>query len=171
MANLRKPAASTTHSRSRTQVSNERSPMFLIRKPAAAGVMAQHLVLAGEDVEPWPPGKAAPLMLKMSEPGRGHDQRRSISACRVGKPHTICCRAEMDVLVHGGGTRLNLIGLYHPSGRGAPSQLAGRSASRDKNYSRRRPVIGPEMDIGSQQPGADCLPNSVRWSRRIVLGL
>ncbi len=74
-----------------------------VRQPAAAGVMAQHLVLAGEDVEPRPPRKAAPLMLKMSEPGRGHDQRRSISARRVGKPHTICCRAETDALVHGGG--------------------------------------------------------------------
>jgi hypothetical protein len=64
--------------------------------------MAQHLVLLSEDVEPRPPCKAAPLMLKMSEPGRGHDQRRSISARRVGKPRTICCRAETDALVHGG---------------------------------------------------------------------
>ena len=63
--------------------------------------MAQHLVLAGEDIEPWPPCKAAPLMLKMSEPGRGQDQRRSIAAHRVGKPNTICSHAEADALVHG----------------------------------------------------------------------
>jgi hypothetical protein len=74
-----------------------------VRQPAAAGVMAQHLVLLSEDVEPRPPCKAAPLMLKMSEPGRGQDQWRSISAHRVGKPHTICRRAETDALVHGGG--------------------------------------------------------------------
>ena len=57
----------------------------------------------GEDIEPWPPCKAAPLMLKMSELGRGQDQRRSISAHPVGKPNTICSRAETDALVHGSG--------------------------------------------------------------------
>src|SRR6266478_3215631 len=50
-------------------------PEVPVRQPAAPGIMAQHLVLAGEDVEPWAPRKAAPLMLKMSEPGRRHDQR------------------------------------------------------------------------------------------------
>src|SRR5882757_4293832 len=51
-----------------------------IREPAASGIVAQHLVLTCEGVEPRPPGKALPLMLKMGEPSRRHHQRRAIAA-------------------------------------------------------------------------------------------
>ena len=43
-----------------------------IGEAAAARIVAQYLMLAGERVEPRPPRQTAPLMLKMREPGRGH---------------------------------------------------------------------------------------------------
>src|SRR5262245_58613059 len=73
-----------------------------VRKPAASGVVPQRPVLVRENVEPRPPGKAAPLMLKMGEPSRRHHQRRAFPAHRVGEAHTINRRTEPNALLHNG---------------------------------------------------------------------
>ena len=71
-----------------------------VRKPAAAGVMAQYFMLAGEDIEPWSPCKAAPLMLEMGEPSRRHHQRGAFAADCISELRVIPRRAKSDVLMH-----------------------------------------------------------------------
>src|SRR3954453_14635407 len=90
-----------------------------VRKSAAAGVVAQHLVLACEDVQPRPPGKAAPLMFKMRQPTRRHHQRWPFAAHRIGELYAVGSRAESDLLVHGGKGRSHPVGVYSRRSRGA----------------------------------------------------
>ena len=73
-----------------------------VGQAAAAGIVAQQLAAAAEGIEPRPPRQAAPLMLKMSEPRRRHDQRRSIAAQCVGELDAVAGRAKADVLVRSG---------------------------------------------------------------------
>src|SRR5262249_17299997 len=81
-----------------------------IRESTAAGVVSEQFVVTREDVQPRPPGKAAPLVLEMREPGRRHHQRRSVAAHRISEANAVRRRTETDVLLHGAGpcwTRLH----------------------------------------------------------------
>src|ERR1700722_2421357 len=51
-------------------------------------------------VEPGTPCEASPLMLKMREPGRCHDQRRPVASDGIGQLYTVVGSAEANVLVH-----------------------------------------------------------------------
>ena len=60
-----------------------------VGKSAAARIVAEQRMIAGQRFEPRPPGKAAPLVLEMGEPGRRHHQRQPLAGDGVGELHTV----------------------------------------------------------------------------------
>ena len=61
-------------------------------RPQPRESLAQKFVIALECFEPGPP---APLMLQMREPRRRHDERRTITAHRIGKAHAALRRLSV----------------------------------------------------------------------------
>src|SRR5882757_4535164 len=125
-----------------------------IREPAASGIVAQHLVLSCEGIEPRPPGKALPLMLEMGQPSRRHHQRRTFAAYRIGELHAIRGRAESDALVHGNRRPLGPSILPQRDGGARHYWRAVRPKARSGFDTNAKCPPGPEMSVVGGRPEA-----------------
>src|SRR6185436_4037550 len=143
-----------------------------VGEAAAARIVAQHLVLARERIEPRAPGEALPLMLKMRNPGRRHHERRAVAADGIGEARLVRGRAEPDVLVPCGIASARLRHarhsvFIHPSSATAPWPSARMRNGSMAAASTRGAVMSAKDDIATSAcASASRSPNGrPRWPR------
>ena len=95
------PSASTTVSRSATQVLHRELAELVVGEPAAALVVADERVAVAELGQPVTPDRALPVEVEMRQPGRRPHDRRPAAVDGVREPHPVASGAEADLLRHG----------------------------------------------------------------------